>query len=130
MRRLGVIVVCLACFLFAGTAVAAKFVTVNGRSNGKTITVKKGYMLRVRLAANPSTGYSWYVTQLDRALRPNGSRYVPRRPIRAGSGGTMIRDFLATKVGRTRLRMLYARARDKRRPARRFTLTVVVKSAL
>jgi len=128
---LGVIVVSLAVFATAGTAVAAKIVSVTQRANGRTITLKKGYMLRVRLATNPSTGYSWYVTRLDRSvLKPVGSRYVPRRPIRAGSGGTLIRDFQASRVGRTRLRMIYARARDKAHPARRFSLTVVVKSAL
>lgn len=65
-------------------------VAIHDIDNGRTVTVKKGEDLVVSLASNPSTGYSWKVTQTSRSFGyPAKTEYLDGQTARAiGSGGT------------------------------------------
>jgi len=41
---------------------------VTDADNGKTVTIKMGDVLEVRLNANPTTGYMWYLQKQSTAL--------------------------------------------------------------
>ncbi len=129
MRRgMLTLAVCSAAVLITAAAgLAGQIVRVGQKANGTTVTLHKGDKLRVSLAATPGTGYSWHVLAADRSVvKPAGSRYVPRRPIRPGSGGTAILSFTAVAPGRTRLKLGYVQA-GRSRADKRFGLTIVVK---
>ncbi len=91
--------------LVAGTALAAKTVTIGQQANGKTVHLKAGDTLRVALRGNPSTGYTWQVLKVDRTvLKPAGYTFKPDGS-RPGAGGVETRRFTALKAGTTRLKL-------------------------
>lgn len=128
-RAIVLLAACIAAVtLAAGSALAGSIIRVGKGYNGKTVRLHPGDTLRVSLAANPSTGYSWHVLRLNRSLvKPAGTRYVPRKPIRPGSGGTYILNFRAVAAGTTRLRLGYVRSGPTDPPAQAYVLTLVVK---
>jgi inhibitor of cysteine peptidase len=94
-----------AVLLLAGTAFAAKTITIGSKANGTTVHVKAGDTLRVSLPGNPSTGYTWRVVKVDRrVLKPAGYVFKPSGP-RPGAGGVETRRFTALEAGTTRLKL-------------------------
>lgn len=99
------VIVVAAVLLAAGTALAAKTVTIGQQSNGKKVHVKAGDTLRVALRGNPSTGYTWQLLKVDRSvLKPAGYTFKPDAS-RPGAGGVETRRFTALKAGSTRLKL-------------------------
>jgi inhibitor of cysteine peptidase len=91
--------------LAAGTALAAKTVTIGAASNGKTVHLEVGDRLVVSLPGNPSTGYIWQIVKVDRTvLRPGTWSFKPsvNRP---GAAGVEKRPFTALQAGTTRLKL-------------------------
>jgi inhibitor of cysteine peptidase len=130
MRRISLILtIAVAAFsLAAGAAIGGSIIRVGKGYNGKTVRLHPGDKLVVSLAANPSTGYSWHVLRLSRSLvKLTGTRYIPRRPVRPGSGGTYVLTFRAVGAGTTRLKLGYVRSGPTDPPARTYVLTLVVK---
>ena len=129
MRR-SAVALALVVFVVAATASAARIVRLDGRSNGRTVTLMVGDVVRVSLAGNPTTGYSWRLRGVNRAvLAPVTRRYVPTRPIRPGSGGTFVFTYRASAAGTTRLRLAYSRTPGGT-AARTFSVGVVVKHGI
>ncbi len=115
--------------LGAGAALAGRTVTVGAASNGKSVTLKKGDTLVVRLAGNATTGFAWQIASLPRSLKKTGSSYVPTKTAKpvVGSGGTYVFRF-AARTGAGTLRLVYRQPFDKKTPpARTFTLRVGVR---
>src|SRR5438094_7726240 len=92
--------------LFFGTAAARRgaaqppasaSVTVTETQNGKTVTVRPGGTLFVRLEANRTTGYSWTAQGLDaKVLQPIGKpAYEVSSPGRPGVPGHQLLQFRA-----------------------------------
>jgi predicted secreted protein len=77
----------------AGAAVASRTVTVGSPANGKTVELKKGDTLVVRLAANPTTGYDWAVVSKPRALKLVKSTFLAPHSQAIGQGGTDVFRF-------------------------------------
>jgi predicted secreted protein len=72
------------------------------------ITVKVGQDFDIRLAANPTTGYSWRVGQTVPALAQQiSARYVAPKTDKVGAGGTAVVRFEATKRGTGGLALAY-----------------------
>ena len=90
MNRLLPIV--LAVLTFLAPAAPARTVVVTNANNEKSVTLAKGDTLVVRLASNPSTGFSWSVVyDPNGPLAPLGkTRYTPapHPPHILGGGGT------------------------------------------
>jgi len=106
-------------------------IAVDEKANGTTVTAKVGKLVVVRLAGNPTTGYSWSVKKLaGKALEQVGKlKYVPRKvPARmVGSGGKFLATFRAVKPGKAAITMAYARPWEKGKPPiKTFKLAIVV----
>ncbi len=116
----------LAAGVLAAAAGAGTIVTVGPAANGKTVRLKVGATLVVRLAGNPTTGYTWSTKAVDRrVLKPLPIAYSASSNL-PGSGGIFRIRFRAIARGTTTLRLVYARPFEHTAPPRRFSLRVVV----
>ena len=77
---------------------------------GKVYFVKKGQPFRVELPANPTTGYNWYVADMDdNYFKIRGSGYNAQKHGGLGSGGTSYWMLTPLKEGFSSIRFLYYR---------------------
>lgn len=83
--------------------------TVAGEgADGATIPIDDGERLDVALDGNPTTGYTWYVAEIDEAvLRQVGEREFDPDSDADGAGGTVTLHFEAVAPGTTPLRLVY-----------------------
>ena len=120
----------------AGSAAAApKTVEMTRDDDGKTVTVRPGDTVRIKLKSNRTTGYSWAMSgKLDeKVLKSEGNEYkVDEHPAgMVGVGGSDVWTFKALAAGRTEIVLGYARPWEKdKEPAQAFKLTVVVDGAV
>lgn len=98
-------------------------------ASGAEVELAVGETLELRLPSNPTTGYSWSLTELDRSvLQPDGHHYHSEceTPI-DGCGGEEQWFFTAEAAGRTPLTLVYWRAWEgESSQTQRFSITVVV----
>lgn len=104
--------------------------------NGKTETVYLNAKIVIQLASNPSTGYSWRVTNSeDVVLKFRSQRYIPPtpqpgHPNNVGAPGTVEIIFTANAVGTEKLILTYQHSWEKTKPATTyFTNTIHVRAA-
>ena len=107
-------------------------VQVGADDDGSQIELVEGQILVVTLGANPSTGYTWEVLEIDPAvLQQVGeaefqSKDVPEGFV--GAGGQMTFRFQAVSAGQTSFRMVYRRPWEAAEdPVFYFSLQVVVR---
>ena len=102
---------------------------VNAPADGKVIEVGVGDVLVVELAGNPTTGYNWYVTDVDASiLQMQGEPEFAADSSAIGSGGVLALSFKAQAAGETTLSLAYQRAWEVGiPPLATLTLQVVVK---
>ena len=110
---------------------APKTVEMTKDDNGKSVTVRPGDTVQIKLKSNRTTGYSWALTgKLDeKVLKSEGNEYkVDEHPAgMVGVGGNDVWTFKALAAGRTEIVLGYARPWEKdKEPAQAFKLTVVV----
>jgi inhibitor of cysteine peptidase len=106
-------------------------ITVTDGDNGQARTLARGKKLVVSLPANPSTGYTWGLGELDQnVLRQDGQpdyRPDPNATATPGSGGTAVWTFVGDARGTAYLTLGYARAWEQGiEPAQKFSLTIKV----
>jgi len=72
-----------------------------------------GQQLQVRLASNPSTGFTWQSTTRDRRIieQQGQSVFIPKDASgeRMGAGGTTEINYQALKTGITEIHLAYRR---------------------
>jgi len=109
-------------------------VKLTDADNGKTITVKVGGTVKVILAGNPTTGYSWTAAlgEKDAAVmkQQGDAVYAQQNTSQSvvGAGGTFTFTFKAAAAGQATLTFDYARPFEKGTPpVKTFTVTVTVK---
>ncbi len=112
---------------------ASKDRVIDETQNGKTIKVKAGETVVIKLAGNPSTGYTW---KLDSSATPAGLTLgkldftTPPQPpgqIRVGAGGTYQMRVEAKSVGSNKVELSYLRPWEKNKPAyKTFSVTIEV----
>jgi inhibitor of cysteine peptidase len=102
--------------------------------NGKTIEVKVGDVIKVIIAGNPTTGYSWAAALGDKdaaVIRQQGEpAYEPESKDGSvvGSGGTYTFAFKAVAPGQAVLKLDYARAWEEGvAPIQSYSVRVTVK---
>ena len=100
--------------------------------NGKTVNLNVGEMLVVRLASNPSTGYSWETKGLNTQILEQVGDAVFESPDTppdlVGAGGTMVLTFKALQPGTTTLTLVYHRPWETDvAPLQTFSVTVTVR---
>jgi inhibitor of cysteine peptidase len=118
----------------AGAAPAPKTVEMTRDDSGKTVTVRPGDTVQIKLKSNRTTGYSWALAgKLDeKVLKSEGNEYkVDEHPAgMVGVGGNDVWTFKALAAGRTEIVLGYARPWEKdKEPAQAFKLSVVVEGA-
>ena len=102
--------------------------------NGKTLKVKVGDVIQIKLKSNRTTGYSWALTgKTDAKVLKSGEvEYkVDEHPAgMVGVGGNDFCLFTALAPGKTEIALGYARPWEKdKEPAQAFKLTVEVEAA-
>lgn len=103
--------------------------------NGKTLKIKVGDVIRVKLKSNRTTGYSWAIVsgKTDaKVLKADEIEYaVDEHPAgMVGVGGNDFCTFTALAPGKTDISLGYARPWEKdKEPAQTFKLTVEVEGA-
>lgn len=86
--------------------------SVTEKDSGRGWEFYKGSLFEVRLAGNPTTGYSWGLmpeTDNDLVLKADPERYEPEAPGRTGAGGTQVFRFQGAVPGVARLVFGYRR---------------------
>ncbi len=107
--------------VFGGGAnqVAAVDKALTSADNKSNVTLKVGDTLSIELASNPTTGYSWHVSQNDeKILQPLGEPQFSlgnQTPI-PGRSGTETFQFKAVKTGKTTLTLVYLRPWEQATP--------------
>ncbi len=98
---------------------AKSSVAVTGTDSGRAVNLKTGDTLAVRLASNPSTGYSWEVSEgkADVLLEKNKVFEQGAADSSPGTGGTDVWMFEAVKEGKQKLTFIYRRPWEKTSPA-------------
>jgi len=122
-------VVLLMALLTACGASSDQTVVVTDEANGTTVALRPGQTLVVRLEANPTTGYTWELGEVDRAVPVGEAGYTPSASDQqmVGSGGTAEWRFEAVGSGTTVLTLHYLRPWEPNtEPAKTFSLTVNV----
>jgi predicted secreted protein len=115
-------------------AAPAKTVTLTEDASGKTVTLAEGGQVVIRLAGNPTTGYSWGESAITgEAVRQDGpQRYEAEAALgRVGSGGVFEWKLVAAKAGRSVVKLEYRRPWEKDKPAEKtFTVTLEVEAKM
>ena len=107
---IGALVFLTSCQIAAGSASSASStVTVTDQDDGGQVALKVGQVLIVSLQANPTTGYSWEVTQGAEALRQIGETEFSTPTDRVGAGGIQTIRFEAVKASDVAFQMVYRR---------------------
>ena len=104
-------------------------VRVGVMQSGSTVHLAPAQNLAVLLAANPTTGFSWSLDEMDtNVLTKTSNIYKPQSqdPLIVGGGGCEEWHFTALAPGRTLLKMAYSRSWESKQPAETFELTVIV----
>jgi len=85
-------------------------VKLTAADNGSEIELKKGQTLVITLEANPTTGYTWEIAELDeQVLRQVGEiEFEPESELVGAGGGQIIR-FEVIGAGQTTLKLVYHR---------------------
>jgi len=105
-------------------------VNINEADNGRTIEILRFRTIRLTLASNPSTGYSWQIISPaeGKILRRCYAVYGHSPAKLVGAPGYEEFKFRAMSPGVTEIRMSYLRPWERSQPpARTFALSVRVR---
>lgn len=124
------IMILLACVLLVGNAVASSGNMFTESDNGRTVTVNSGETFVIRLAENPTTGYSWNMT-VGKGLEQLSDQYTPNEvpAMVVGSGGYHEWAIKASAPGTYTISGVYKRPWEPMvGDEQKFTITVNVVS--
>jgi inhibitor of cysteine peptidase len=128
MRTTVLMALILALALFSGCGSREHLVTAS--DNEGEVRLQNGEALVIRLESNPTTGYSWQVTEIDNAMLVQDGdpayKQSPGNDGLAGAGGEETIRFKALGSGRTTLMLGYMRPWEDLPPLQTFRIQVVV----
>ena len=107
-------------------------IVLGAEDNGSQVELNSGQVLEVTLASNPTTGYSWQVSEVDETvLTQVGEVEFQQAPAEGepvtGAGGIETFRF-ASSTGETTLTLVYHRPWEKDvEPLETFAVQVVVR---
>ena len=80
------------------------------KDNGAQVEVQRGAKITIELKENPTTGYRWMISSVDKALlAPEGDEFVPPDQKTPGAGGLRRLFFRAKAAGSTALTLINKR---------------------
>ncbi len=93
-------------------------IEIGESSNGKTISCSKGQYITITLDSNPSTGYSWYVSENSEIgnLKLVSQDFKQQETKKVGAGGRQVFKFKAARKGEATLILEYEREWEKDTP--------------
>ena len=101
-------------------------VTLTPADNGRTVEVRAGDAVVVRLQENPTTGYRWAAEPTGEAVALEGFEYVGSGSA-VGGGGERVFTFRAKQAGSAAVRLkLWREWEGEGSVTRSFTVTVRV----
>ena len=104
-----------------------KTVLLDETDNHTRVVLYVGDSLSVRLKSNPTTGFSWSVTDLPVFLQQLDSKTETGKRGRIGEPGSQYFTFKAKLAGESTLALNYARAFEKNTPpAKTFVVSISV----
>jgi inhibitor of cysteine peptidase len=129
MKRLFTFVILGLIMTIVLTACSGKNIKINADSNGQTISMNTGDTLTVSIEGNPTTGYTWELSEVDQAiLKSAGDPDFKSSSTLVGAGGTYTFKFDAIAAGTTTMKLKYWRSFEKDTPPiNTFEVTVIVK---
>ncbi len=129
MRAAIAAVAALMFLTLAVSVIGSAPITLTEADNGREITLRRFALIRIRLAGNPSTGYSWEITNLDRTvIRPLKQVVERGEGNLAGRPQPTVVTLKALKRGDTTLELTYRRSWEKDvAPAKTFRIKIIVK---
>src|SRR5208283_997739 len=96
------------------------FISVTRISEGQTISLGNDQVLEIKLPCNPSTGYCWCTTSIDKSsiIQTGDWEFLPeqKRSIAGQQGAEVIR-FIGVSQGTTELKLEYRRPWEKNEPS-------------
>lgn len=109
----------------------APAIDITKADDGNTVAVPLGRSARIRLAGNPTTGYSWFLAGIDgNSVAAEGEvtySPTPRGPGIVGGGGVFELLLRTARAGKSTVRMEYKRPWEKDTPPiEAFRVTVEV----
>lgn len=103
----------LSIFLLKNDCNHDKTIHLNDGHHGKQIKLFRGQKITLSLDANPTTGYTWMIAQIDtNIVKPQHSEFKSASE-RIGSPGKQIFHFRTLASGQTELRLIYHRPWEK-----------------
>jgi len=121
--------VAIAAVLVGTSACGSGAAQLTESDSGDEVTIGVGKELQVELESNPSTGYSWLVSELDSEIlsQEGEPSFEPADDEETvGAPGREIFHFKGASAGETTLRMEYVRPWELEEPEREFEVTVKV----
>jgi len=108
----------------AGSREAKKIIE---KDSGKTIEMRVGSSILVDLPGNPTTGYMWEVSSMDRSiLQKIGDHKFSTNSNVIGAPGKVSMRFRVIAAGRTQLVLAYRRSWEKNiAPIKTFSVDVI-----
>lgn len=103
-------------------------ITLTNADNGKTLTLKTGQTITLRLAENPTTGYRWSIPVLNaQVLQLTDDRFDPSSSGAIGGGGQRTLTFQAQQPGQMSLSLKNRREwEDESSAIESFTVTIQI----
>lgn len=92
---------------------AAAVQTLADPANGTQVTLRPNGKLNLKLESNPTTGYYWFVVDIDASRLDQLSEAYFADPApegMVGSGGHQLFEFQALTTGRAKLKLAYQRS--------------------
>jgi len=99
--------------------------TLTENNSDSVVLVKRGQVIEIVLAMNPTTGYQWEAVSFNKEiLKKDASRFIPQGN-EYGAGGVMVFRFEALLEGETNLKIGYFRPFDKDKKFERLFQVVI-----
>ncbi len=110
------------------TGCAPGMVRLDDSDNGRELEVRTGQEIIVSLESNPTTGYTWEISNIeDGIMEQVGKTVFESSTDLVGSGGIQVFRFKACGTGEVVLDLVYHRSWEKEvKPARTFSLKITV----
>jgi predicted secreted protein len=96
---------------------------------GSTVDANVGTPFVVRLASNPTTGYSWSVKTNPPGVTFLKSTYEEPKTDKAGAPGQQLLTFKPTQAGTSKLELVYDRPFAPTEPSKSLTFSVDAKKS-
>lgn len=110
------------------TACGSAAVKLDEQDNGQTVEVNSGDKITITLEGNPTTGYSWELSEFDASVvEPAGEADYKSDSKLLGSGGVYTFTLNALAPGATTMKFIYHRSWEDAEPAQVFEVTLNVK---